>query len=205
VAFTGVRDVRLGAGGELVLGIKGGEIRQRKPVIYQEVDGVRQAVAGGYRIEEQQHVRFEVGAYDVSRPLVIDPVLVYATYLGGSGVDVGSGIAVDLLGQAYVTGLTVSADFPVTPGAVQPAHAGGTFDAFVAKLGRSGSALVYSTYLGGGGDDIGIDIAVDLLGQAYVTGATFSADFPVTSRAVQPAFAGGSDAFVVKIGDDDDD
>jgi Beta-propeller repeat len=205
LAFTGVRDVRLGAGGELVLGVEGGEIRQRAPVLYQEVDGVRQAVAGGYRIEEQQHVRFEVGPYDVSRPLVIDPVLVYASYLGGSGVDVGSGIAVDLLGQAYVTGYTTSADFPTTPGAFQPGHAGSE-DAFVAKLDRSGSALVYASYLGGSGEDRGFAIAVDLVGQAYVTGHTASADFPVTSRALQPAYAGGAfDAFVAKIGADDDD
>jgi hypothetical protein len=196
--------VRLGAGGELVLGVGGGEIRQHKPVIYQEVDGVRQVIAGGYRIEDQQHVRIEVGAYDVSRPLVIDPVLVYLTYLGGSGEDRGFGIAVDLLGQAYVTGVTGSADFPTTPGAFQPSLSG-VSDAFVTKVHRSGSALVYSTYLGGGGDT-GFGIAVNLLGQAYVTGQTGSPDFPATAGAFQPAHAGGTyDAFDAKIGHDDED
>ena len=197
LAFTGARHVRLGAGGELVLGVGGGEIRQHKPVIYQEVDGVRQVIAGGYRIEDQQHVRFEVGAYDASRPLVIDPVLVYSTYLGGSGLDRGFGIAVDLVGQAYVTGVTPSPDFPTTAGGFQPAHSGSE-DAFVTKVHRSGSALVYSTYLGGSGDDSGRGIAVDLLGQAYVTGQTFSADFPVTPGALQTVNA-GSDAFVTKV------
>src|SRR5262249_27955888 len=93
--FTGVREVRLGAEGELVLSVEDSEIRQLKPVIYQEVAGVRKPIAGGYRIEGPGEVSFEVGQYDVTRPLVIDPVLVYSTYLGGSGDDLGGGIAVD--------------------------------------------------------------------------------------------------------------
>ena len=95
LTFAGAREVRLGAAGDLVLGVGGGEIRQLKPVIYQEVDRVKKEIAGGYRIEGQAHVSFEVGTYDVSRPLVIDPVLAYSTYLGGSGSDQGLGIAVD--------------------------------------------------------------------------------------------------------------
>lgn len=190
-----------------MLGVGGGEMRQLKPVIYQEVEGVRKEIAGGYRLEGKNHVSFEVGRYDVSRPLVIDPVLGYSTYLGGSGG--GSeeclGIAVDEDGHAYVTGHTGSADFPTTPGAFQQSLSGFR-DAFVTKVNRSGSALVYSTYLGGSGEDVGSGIAVDKAGRAYVTGRTPSLDFPVTAGAFQPAYAGGSfDAFVAKIGDDDDD
>jgi Beta-propeller repeat len=122
--------------------------------------------------------------------------LLYSTYLGGSGLDFGGGIAVDDRGNAYVSGDTRSTDFP-TVNAVQPAREG-DFDAFVAKLNRNGSQLLYSTYLGGSGrDDFG-KIAVDNRGNAYVTGQTVSTDFP-TVNAVQPAFGGDSDAFVAKL------
>jgi hypothetical protein len=101
--------------------------------------------------------------------LVIDPILVYSTYLGGSGFDAGVGIAVDASGNAYVTGQTGSTNFPTTPGAFQTTYGGGSFDAFITKLNPTGTALVYSTYLGGSGDDFGTGIAVDESGNAYVT------------------------------------
>ena len=130
-----------------------GTLRQRKPVIYQEVSGRRGEVSGGYVIKDGQRVGFHVAAYDTNRPLVIDPVLVYSTYLGGSGDDRGQGIAVDAAGNAYVTGFTVSTDFPTTLGAFQTTFGGAVdgVDAFVTKLNPTGSALVYSTYLGGSG------------------------------------------------------
>ena len=108
---------------------------------------------------------------------MIDPVLVYSTYLGGSGEERGLGIAVDGAGNAYVTGYTGSTDFPATPGAYDTTYNGG-YDGFVAKLDGSGTALVYATYLGGSGGDSGYGIAVDVSGNAYVTGYTDSADFP---------------------------
>jgi hypothetical protein len=131
--------------------------------------------------------------------------LVYSTYLGGSGLDWGNGIAVDSFGNAYVTGLTDSTNFP-TVNAFQAKFGGGDRDAFVTKLSFEGSALVYSTYLGGSGSDSGSGIAVDSSGNAYVTGNTTSSDFP-TANAVQPAYSGGNyfgddefagDAFVTK-------
>jgi hypothetical protein len=122
--------------------------------------------------------------------------LVYATYLGGSGTDAGQGIAVDAAGNAYVTGQTTSTDFP-TANALQPANGGGA-DAFVAKLNAAGTALAYSTYLGGSADDSGDGIAVDSQGNAYVTGATTSTNFP-TANPLQPAYGGNSDAFVAKL------
>ena len=131
--------------------------------------------------------------------------LVYSTYLGGSTADTGQGIAVDSSGNAYVTGLTNSLDFPTTAGAVQTAF-GGAQDAFMTKVNATGSGLVYSTYLGGSGTDFGNAIAVDASGNAYVTGATVSANFPVTAGAFQTAFAGtgtgpGYNAFVAKLGE----
>ena len=126
--------------------------------------------------------------------------LVYSTYLGGSGNDVGNGIAVDAAGNAYVTGYT---DFDRLPdhsrAPFQSDHAGGTCDAFVAKLNATGSGLVYSTYLGGSGKDKGQGIAVDAAGNAYVTGTTASTNFPTTPAAFQPTFSGGDDAFVTKL------
>src|SRR5207245_1191555 len=126
--------------------------------------------------------------------------LVYSTYLGGTNSDVRLGIAVDSLGQAYVTGRTSSANFPTTAGAFQPSFPGGFFAAFVTKLNPTGAALVYSTYLGGTGGEQGFSIAVDAAGNAYVTGNTFSTNFPTTAGAFQPRFGGGdNDAFVTKL------
>ena len=125
--------------------------------------------------------------------------LVYSTYLGGTGGDGGNGIAVDTSGNAYVTGSTTSTNFPTTPGAFQTSPGGGN-DAFVTKLNPTGTALVYSTYLGGSNDDIGYGIAVDTSGNAYVTGFTLSTNFPTTPGAYQTTFGGGDfDAFVTKL------
>ncbi len=123
---------------------------------------------------------------------------VYSTYFGGSGLDVVQGVAVDSSGNAYVTGITQSTDFP-TMNPLQPAYGGGDDDAFVAKINPTGSALVYSTYLGGDENDLGYGIAVDSSGNAYVTGATSSTNFP-TKNPLQPAYGGGDDdVFVTKI------
>ena len=127
----------------------------------------------------------------------------YSTFIGGSGDDAGRGIAVDALGNAYVTGFTTSPDFPTTPGSFQPTRpageAAGVADAFVVKLNPQGSALVYGTYLGGTASDVGLAIAVDTTGTAYVTGGTLSADFPVTLGASQPTPGGDRDAFVARL------
>jgi hypothetical protein len=128
--------------------------------------------------------------------------LIYSTYLGASGDDVGRGIAVDGLGNAYVTGYTGSTNFPTTPGAFKTTFSGGNYDAFVVKLNPTGSALVYSTYLGGGGDDYAFGVAVDSVGSAYVTGQTGSTNFPTTPGAFQAAFAGGTDSAATPGGTD---
>jgi Beta-propeller repeat len=182
--------------GDLVLQTGVGEVRWHAPVAYQEKDGVRQEIAAGYVIKDKNRVEFEVANYDSRKALFIDP-LIYSTYLGGSGGgDYGLGIAVDNSGNAYVTGATASDGFP-TVNPLQPAGGGGT-DAFVAKFNPSGSALIYSTYLGGNHDDFGNGIATDNSGNAYVVGMTNSPDFP-TMSPLQPANGGGYDAFVAKL------
>src|SRR5262249_32487809 len=121
-----------------------------------------------------------------------------STYLGGSGDDAGLGIAVDGAGNAYVTGNTSSTNFPTT-NPMQATKAGGTYDAFVAKLNSTGSTRLYSTYLGGSGDDAGLGIGVDGAGNAYITGYTRSNNFP-TTNPMQASFGGGVyDAFVTKL------
>src|SRR5262249_19892001 len=144
----------------------GGDVVEQAPVLYQEINGIRQSVSGQYILASNGQVGFQVGAYDTSQPLVIDPTysLVYSTYLGGSGASGGFGIAVDGSGNAYVTGFTRGNSFPTTNGAYQTKNAGksaGGYDAFVTKFNATGSALVYSTYLGGSGDDYGLNIALD--------------------------------------------
>jgi Beta-propeller repeat len=127
--------------------------------------------------------------------------LIYSTYLGGSGRDYAEGIAIDGAGNAYVMGVTASSDFPTTSGAFQTVFGGGGGDAYVSKLNPAGSALVYSTYLGGSGSEGSYNgIAVDASGNAYLTGSTNSTNFPTTSGAFQTAFAGGSNnGFVAKL------
>src|SRR5882762_4860707 len=203
LGFKGADKLEIDAQGELVLHAAGADLRQHKPIIYQEIDGVRYDIAGGYVRKGASRVGFEVAAYDTNRPLVIDPMLSYSTYVGGSGNDVGRGIAVDAEGSAYIVGVTDSIDFPTTPGALQPQVVSGGNHLFVTKLNPTGSALVYSTYLGGSNpNDRPFSIAVDANGSAYLTGSTFSADFPTTAGAFQPMFAGPSgttDAFVTKL------
>src|SRR6185369_5708342 len=129
-----------------------GELRLHRPIVYQEIDGARRIIDGGYVLDGRR-VTFRVAGWDVARPLVIDPVLGYSTFLGGSSNDQGFGIAVDSSGNAYVTGSTLSSNFPVSAAALQPVRKS-VSDVFVTKLDPTG-ATVYSTFLGGNGDDVG--------------------------------------------------
>jgi hypothetical protein len=178
LSVEGADTIQIDESGELVLQTCVGEVRQHAPRIYQVVSGIRREIAGGYVVRNENEIGFEVAAYDASKELVIDPELIYGTYLGGSGLDEIEGMAVDESGSAYVVGFTQSTDFPNTHGISSVVgNAGGI--AFVTKLSPDGSSLVYSTYLGGTGSDFGIGIAVDSTGAAYVTGNTNSTDFPL--------------------------
>src|SRR5439155_9537608 len=197
--LTGADKVEVDVQGDLVLHTAAGPIRQQRPFIYQEVGGVRKEIPGGYVLKGEQHIGFKVAAHDARRPLVIDPILSYSTYIGGGGRDSGHAIAVDAAGNAYVTGVTFAPNFPTTAGAFQTS-CDSCFRAFVTKLDATGSALVYSTYLGGSGGDAGYGIAVDAAGNAFVTGDTNSSDFPTTATAFQTTYGGGyGDAFVTQL------
>jgi len=203
LAFEGVQNISIDADGDLVLRAAGNEIRMRKPSVYQEKEGTKQPVAGRYVFAGARQIGFEVGKYDRTRTLVIDPVLSYSTFLGGTNTDEGRSIAVDSGGNAYVTGRTFSFNFPTTLDAYDTTYANWA-DVFVTKLNAAGSAMVYSTYLGGDSDDYGYGIAVDSSGNAYVTGLTSSSNFPVTPGAFQATIGGSfqSDAFVTKLNGD---
>ncbi len=197
--YEGVESLRVDGDGDLVLETATGELRQKRPIAYQETASGRVEVKVGYRLKTCRRVAFELARYDAGRRLVIDPVLLYATYLGGSGGDYGKGIVVDSSGAAYITGQTNSTNFP-TANPVQASLGGGN-NVFVTKINAAGSALVYSTYLGGNGvslGDSGNGIAVDGSGNAYVTGFTNSTNFP-TANPLQAGNAGAWDAFVAKI------
>ena len=206
--------LRIDENGDLVVGVEGGQVRFHKPVVYQEQSTVdsrqsettqkgprngegafnrqsaianRQLPDGRYLLLAHNRVSFEVKGYDKNKPLIIDPVLSYSTYLGGSGPDVANGIAVDSSGNAYITGSTSSVSFPIV--SAEQRTYGGNGDAFVVKLNATGSGILYSTYLGGGGADTGNAIAVDSSGNAYVAGSTSSTAFP-TVNAFQPVYGG---------------
>jgi hypothetical protein len=193
--YVGAVGLRVEGNGDLVVDWPGGSLREARPEIYQERDGRRVSVTGRYRISGNR-VSFELGPWDPALPLVIDPMLSFSTYLGGSGFDSVRAVAVDWTRNVYVAGYTDSRDLPVR-NALQ-AQSGGGVDAFVAKLNPSGS-LVYLTYLGGTGDDRAFGIAVDTSGNAYLTGWTYSTNFPTTAGARQRVLGGGRDAFVAKL------
>jgi hypothetical protein len=198
LAYRGAKDLSVGDGGELLVRTSLGIVKDAAPVSYQRIGGERVPVKSRYRLTGDGGYGFWVGAYDPRYPLVIDPGLDYSTFLGGTSADSGLGIAVRE-GSAYVTGFTQSSNYPTTTGAFDRTLNG--TDAFVTKLNASGSALAYSTFLGGANSpDIGDDIAVDGDGRAYVTGRTFSTDYPTTSGAFDRTFNGGeADAFVTKL------
>lgn len=194
--FDGAKRLRLNGQGDLLIETPAGVMVQRAPAVYTEEHGIRRSVAGRYVLGGRHEVAFAIGDYDRTRRLVIDPVLSYSTYLGGSGGE-RSRVALDAAGNVYLAGYTSSPDFP-TLGSYQ-ADLRGETDAFVAKLDPSGTTLLYSTYLGGQGGDGSYAMAVDASGQVHLTGSTFSADFPRVN-AVQPGCDSvWGDAFVAKL------
>ncbi|MEE9553720.1 MAG: SBBP repeat-containing protein, partial [candidate division Zixibacteria bacterium] len=197
IHYKGVDNLAITPNGDLEAATLFGSIHENIPSVYQEIGSGKREVTGRYVITAPGVFGFEVDDYNPSLTLVIDPELVYSTYLGGGGgSDLGYGIAVDASGNAYVTGYTQSSDFPTE----NPYNGslGGSNDAFVTKLSPAGNSLVYSTYLGGGSGQFGYGIAVDASGNAYVTGYTQSSDFP-TENPYDGSFNGYNDAFVTKL------
>ena len=211
--YENVQSMELDGNGNLVINTNSGKFVEMEPFAYQTIGGKVAEVECDFVILSENTYGFELGAYDISQRVIIDPTLSnsatgeiadlnYSTFLGGSGSEnstlEGGGIAVSTE-CAYVTGFTDSIDFPITPGAEQPNKSGG-YDAFLTKVSKDGKMLLYSTYLGGEGNDYGSGIALDGNGNAYITGHTDSADFPVNTP-YQATNEGGTDAFVTKISD----
>ncbi len=210
--ISGADAIRVDDNGDLVLSSGGKYLRWQAPVLYQVIGSTRVEVSGRYVLSSNRRIRFQVDKYDRSRDLTIDPILSYASYLGGRGREWSRAVATDPAGNVYVTGLTSSTDLKNSSTAFQHAFAGQKAigntggDAFVAKFSSAG-ALLYLTYLGGAADDLGFGIAADAAGNAYVTGMTNSTNFPVTQGAYQTTFGGSGgnicqhagDAFITKI------
>lgn len=196
IAFDDIETLRLAPSGELVLATTAGELTLRPPLAYQERAGRREPVEAAFEPAAAAGVRFRVGPYDPSRRLVIDPIITFADYLGGSADDTGVAIAVDAAGNRYVTGGTASVDFADE---AKPANTG--IDAYIAKLDPDGTR-VYVTFIGDVGTDRSNAIAVDGGGRAHVAGDTDSSDLPTTPAAAQAATGGGQDAFVARLAAD---
>lgn len=209
--LSGQKSLRVDEDGDLAIATDAGEIRWKAPEVYQEGNGKRIAISGRFVVEDGNAVRFEIGDYDRTRALVIDPTLKYSTYIGGSNNESARGIVVDGSGNIYIGGVTSSPDLKTTQNSYQPNFGGrtalsiGSFtgDGFIAKFTAAGS-LVYMTYLGGSRDDGVTALTVDAAGNVYATGGTNSLDFPTVSPyqkswAGQPGIEFFGDAFIAKL------
>jgi hypothetical protein len=194
-ALEGATSMRLANSGDLVLTFRDAEVRQLKPMVYQEINGARRLLPAHYIIHRDKTVGFEIAGFNRNLPMVIDPRLAYSTYLGSDTVDTVTSVAVDQFGNAYATGSTVFG-FPTKNPAQQ--NQLGT-DAFVTKFSPSGGSLIYSTILGGSAADSGSAIAIDRFGNAYVAGETESTDFPTTPGAFQPSGTDANNGFITKL------
>jgi hypothetical protein len=198
-AVKGAEALKIDGAGNLVLNVAGTQLLFQTPAIYQESNGVRSPVSGSYVLRDATHVGFAVGSHDRSAPLVIDPVLVYSSFLGGSGDDFPGGIAVDSSDDAYVTGVTDSPNFPL---ATLGSYNSTQFRMYLTEFNPTGSSLLFADYFGGtSGGDAPAGVALDSSGNPYITGVATSSDFPVMN-AFQSSLAGSQDAFVVKFSAD---
>ena len=201
IQYEGAESILVNANGELIVETIWGEVVEQRPVVYQVENDRRIPVEGIYSLQGDNSFGFELSGYNPVLPLVIDPVLSYSTYLGGSGDDVAWGIVVDTSGVTYITGYTTSTDFP-TQNPYQSVFGGIYSDVFITKLSNDGNSLIYSTYLGGNDEDFGFCIAIDTSRGVYVTGYTTSTDFP-TQNPYQSAYGGGThDVFIAKLNSD---
>ncbi len=183
--FDGVRSLRTDADGNLILSTPAGDIIQQKPDIYQTVGGKRQPVAGRFEIQGRRTVAFKLASYDRSRSLVIDPVMVYSSFLGNGYQDEGNGVVADAAGNLYLVGDTYSPTY-------------GDSDVLIRKIAPDGSGYVYIADIGGSDNDYGTGIAVDPNGSVYVGGYSASVDFPL-ANAFQNGNAGNNNAIVLRL------
>ena len=204
LAFSGARSAQLDADGNLVLALTSGEVVQHKPVVYQEIDGRRMPIHGSYQAPQQRdsgfEVGFDIGDYDRTHALVIDPVLGFATFMGGDDSDTALAVAADVAGNVYVAGYAGSGTFPSSSSAFDSSFNGGD-DAFVAKFNATGT-LAFITFLGGSSNDGARAIAVDTAGNIYVAGSAtgvLAPFFPTTSGAYDTTPGPPTDGFIAKL------
>jgi hypothetical protein len=201
LAYRGADGLALSSAGQLLIDTPFGTLRDEKPRTFQMVDGRRVPVASRFTLTERAGTYgFALGAYDSSRALVIDPGLLYASYLGGADFEEAQNVALGADGSMYVAGYTLSTNFPSTAGAFDPTRDGSS-DGFVTKFGADGS-LVYATFIGGSEPENAIGLSVDAAGNAYVAGWTDSADFPTTPGAHHTSLNSSQDGFLAKIAAD---
>jgi hypothetical protein len=195
--FKGSRSLKIDRRGNLLIHTANGTVTMHAPHSFQHLGDGRRTVESSWKLVGRDETAFALGAYSRTYPLVIDPKVVYSTYLGGTGSDEANAVG-SYQESAYATGTTYSIDFPVTPGASQPDFSGGLDgDAFVTRLNKTGTQAIYSTYLGGGALDISSALDVES-GAAYITGWTQSTDFPtLNARQADPNDA-NADAFIAK-------
>jgi hypothetical protein len=195
LAFDGADKLSLDDAGNLIVKTAHAEIKEAAPFIYQEIAGQKQTIAGRFVLRGTCEVGFEVGEYDHSKPLVIDPALTYLTYMGGTAIDEANDVKVDTSGNAYLVGSTNSLDFP-TPGS---RTADNLAAVYVAKVDPTGSRFLYLTFLDGSDDDTSKALALSAQNEVFVGGDTGSSDFPVTSGAFDTNYRSGLDGFVAKL------
>ena len=194
---SGAKGIRIDADGDLVLVANGSEVRLQQPHAYQLVAGRQNDIPIRYRVRGQ-NVSFALGQYDRKEKLVIDPVLTYSSYLGGTGGDVAYGVAVNSAGDTFVTGSTASLNFPTTSGTYESTYVGDG-DVFVTELDPTGTRLVFSTYLGGSGVDTPSQMLLNAAGNIFLVGSTTSNNFPTTSGVMQKTYGGNQDAFLTEM------
>lgn len=208
IVCEGADAMAIDADGALVVSTAAGEFRQPKPKTFEYLqNGGTAPVEASWRLLGIGRAGFSVASRDPGRALCIDPGLAYGTFIGGSGIEAVQGIAVDASGNAYITGLTSSANFPVKTGAIST-NSSGNFDAFVMKIKPDGSDYIFSTYVGGSGSDQGVGIAIDSTFNVYICGSTLSINYPTSAAAADKTWSFGTsfgDAFVTKIRNDGGD
>jgi hypothetical protein len=198
--FEGTEHLTIASSGNLVMEAQGQQMQLVKPVVYQQISGQRREISAEYVLLDERNVVFKLADYDRTAPLVIDPTVLYATYIGGTDDDAAAGVAVDSSGNLYVTGSTNSIDFPGTnSGTPFQGTNAGPADSFITKIDPTGSTYLYSTYVGGEGSDVATKIAVDASGNAYITGYTLSTMYPLSHAPMGNALGGGQDAFVTEL------
>ena len=195
--LEGAEKVRVDESGNLILTVAGNEVRLQQPRAYQREGERQHEVSVRYRIHGQT-ISFALGKYDRRQKLVIDPVLTYSTYLGGSGGETAYGVALDASNNVFVSGVTASTNFPSTSAGFQTTN-DGDGDIFVAEFNAAGTGLVFSTFLGGTGTDTPAEILLGPSGDLFLVGSTTSSNFPTTAGVLQPNYAGNQDAFLTEM------